>query len=161
MTITDVAKDPEARTMTITSEFGATVDRVWQLWADPRRLERWWGPPTHPATVVEHDLTPGGEVAYFVTGPDGERRQGWWRVVAVDPPHHLAFELRDPDIPTITMTVSIRDRDGGGSSMVIEAAFPSGEAMDQLLLMGFEGGLSAAVGQIDALLPELTADLDR
>jgi uncharacterized protein YndB with AHSA1/START domain len=110
---------------------------------------------------LQHDLSAGGKVAYFVTGPDGVRRQGWWHVLAVDPPHRLAFELCDPDIPRITMTVSIHDRAGGGSSMVIEAAFPSGEAMDRLLLMGFEGGLSAAVGQIDALLPELTADLDR
>ena len=46
--------------MTITAEFDATVERSWQLWADPRQLERWWGPPTYPATVVEHDLVPGG-----------------------------------------------------------------------------------------------------
>ena len=73
MTITSVQKDPDARTMTITADFDASVDRVWQLWADPRQLERWWGPPTHPATVVDHDLSPGGKVSYFVTGPDGQR----------------------------------------------------------------------------------------
>ena len=51
MTVTNVHKDPEALTMTITAEFDAPVERVWQLWADPRQLERWWGPPTYPATV--------------------------------------------------------------------------------------------------------------
>ena len=60
MTVTNVHKDPDARTMTITAEFDAPVERVWQMWADPRQLERWWGPPTYPATFVDHDLSPGG-----------------------------------------------------------------------------------------------------
>jgi uncharacterized protein YndB with AHSA1/START domain len=152
---TSVTKDPAARTMTITSQYQASVEQVWRLWADPSRLERWWGPPTHPATVVEHDLRPGGTVSYFVTGPDGERSPGWWRVLDVAAPRRLSFELGDPRIPTLTVDVSIDDRHEGGTSlviMVIEVTFPSGEAMDQLLVMGFEEGLSAAVAQVDAVL---------
>ena len=89
MTVTDVRKDPEALTLTITSEFDAGVDRVWQLWADPRRLERWWGPPTYPSTFVDHDLTPGGRVTYYMTGPEGDQARGWWKVLAVEAPHRL------------------------------------------------------------------------
>ena len=62
MTVTAVDKDPTTRTMRITAEFDAPVERVWQLWSDPRLLERWWGPPTYPATFDEHDLTPGGTI---------------------------------------------------------------------------------------------------
>ena len=51
MTVT-VRKDPSSRTMTLEAEFDASPERVWQLWADPRQLERWWGPPTYPATVT-------------------------------------------------------------------------------------------------------------
>ena len=51
MTVTAVRKDPDALTMTLTAEFDASPERVWELWADPRQLERWWGPPTYPATV--------------------------------------------------------------------------------------------------------------
>ncbi len=76
MPVTDVRKDPEARTMTITARYDAPVDRVWQIWNDARQLERWWGPPTHPATVVDHDLAPGGGVSYFMTGPEGEKYHG-------------------------------------------------------------------------------------
>ena len=50
MTVTAVRKDPQALTMTVEAEFAASPERVWQLWADPRQLERWWGPPTYPAT---------------------------------------------------------------------------------------------------------------
>ena len=41
MTVTAVRKDPQALTMTIDAEFDAPPERVWQLWADPRQLERW------------------------------------------------------------------------------------------------------------------------
>ena len=48
MTVKSVQKDPKALTMTVTAELDATVERSWQLWADPRQLERWWGPPDVP-----------------------------------------------------------------------------------------------------------------
>ena len=60
MTVKDVKKDPATLTMVVTAEFNAPIERVWQLWADPRQLERWWGPPTYPATFVDHNLVPGG-----------------------------------------------------------------------------------------------------
>ena len=75
MTVTAVRKDPEALTMTVDAEFDASPERVWQLWADPRQLERWWGPPTYPATFTAHDLAPGGRVEYHMTGPEGDQPQ--------------------------------------------------------------------------------------
>ena len=38
--------------------------------------------------------------------------------------------------------------------MSIESSFPNTEAMDQVLAMGMEEGLTQAVGQIDAILAE-------
>src|ERR687895_2709049 len=92
MPVTDVEHDLDARTLTITAEFAAPVERIWQVYADPRQLEKVWGPPTYPATVVDHDLTPGGRVTYFMTGPEGDQSRGWWRVLTIEAPHHLEFE---------------------------------------------------------------------
>jgi uncharacterized protein YndB with AHSA1/START domain len=162
MTVMSVSKDPEALTMTISAELDATVERAWQLWADPRQLERWWGPPTYPATVVDHDLTAGGRVTYFMTGPDGDKAQGWWQILAVEPPNRL--ELKDgfaddsgsPNdaMPTMTMVVTLTARDGGGTLMTIETQFPSHEAMEQLVSMGMDEGMAAALGQIAGILAE-------
>jgi uncharacterized protein YndB with AHSA1/START domain len=160
MTVTDINKDPAALTMTVTCEYDASVDKVWQLWADPRQLERWWGPPTYPATFVDHDLSPGGRVNYFMTGPDGDKAGGWWRVVAVDPPNRLEVEdgfaddtgQPNPDMPTNQFIVTVSERAEGGTRMQIVSKFPSEEAMEQMISMGMEEGLAAALGQIDALL---------
>ena len=160
MIVATVRKDPEALNMTIISELDATVERAWQLWSDPRQLERWWGPPTYPATVVDHDLAVGGRVTYFMTAPTGERFHGWWEVLAVDPPTRL--ELKDgfadeegtPNdaMPTTTTVVSLTERERGGTVMAIETKFPSLAAMEQLAEMGMEEGIVAALGQIPEIL---------
>ncbi len=163
MSVTDVRKDPEALTMTLTARFDACVEQVWQLWQDPRKLERWWGPPTYPATMVEHDLSPGGKVSYFMTSPEGEQYHGWWLITAVEAPHRLTFEDGFADgegTPNAAMPITITEvrlaDDGGGTTMTIETHFPSLEAMQQLTQMGMEEGLTLAVGQMDALLADIT-----
>jgi len=160
VTVTSVVKDPIARTLTITARFDASIGRVWQVWSDPRQLERWWGPPTYPATVIEHDLTPGGTVAYAMTGPEGDRHGGWWRVRSVEPPHALEFDSGvadadgnpDPDTPAGVIRVALSELAGGGTQMVITTQCASDEAMEWLLATGTDAGMTAAVGQIDELL---------
>ena len=160
MPVISVVKDAQARTMTVTARFDAPIGRVWQVWSDPRQLERWWGPPMYPATVTEHDLAPGGTVAYAMTGPEGDRHRGWWRVRVVDPPHKLEFEdgfadadgNPSPNMPTAVIRVALSEQPGGGTQMVVTTAWASDEAMEQMLATGMEAGMTAAVGQIDALL---------
>ena len=160
MTVTAIQKDTELLTMSITTELDAPVARAWELWSDPRQLERWWGPPTYPATFTEHDLTPGGRCSYFMTGPDGDQPHGWWQITAVDPPHRLEFDdgfadehgVPNADLPVMAMRVDLSERTGGGSSMTIVSRFASVEAMEQILEMGAEEGIRAAINQIDGIL---------
>ena len=160
MSVTSVQKNPEALTMSITATFDAPVDQVWRVWADPRQLERWWGPPTYPATVLDHELTPGGHVTYFMTGPEGDQHRGWWRVLAVEPPHRLEFENGfadsagepDPAMPTMIVRVALSELEDGVTTMLIETAFPTLAAMEKMIEMGMEEGMTLAVGQIDGLL---------
>ena len=74
MPVTDVTNDAEALTMTLTAEFDAPLSRVWQLYADPRQLEKWWNPPGYPLTIVDHDLSVGGFVRAVVISPEGGLR---------------------------------------------------------------------------------------
>jgi uncharacterized protein YndB with AHSA1/START domain len=149
MAVTDVRKDLEALTMFVDSEFDAPPERIWQLWEDPRQLERWWGPPTYPATFDKHTgLVPGAFIAYHMTGPEGDHR-----LVIRD---GFADESGDknPELPDGLMRVSIDDIGGGRTRMTIANIFPSLEAMEQLLAMGQEEGMKQAVNQIDGILAE-------
>ncbi len=162
MTVTAVEKNREDLSMTLTAEFDATPERVWQLWADPRQLERWWGPPTYPATFTRHSLTPGSRVEYHMTGPEGDQPKGYWDVVEVQAPHRLVVKdgfanddgTPNEEFPTGEMRVTVEEIDSGRTRMSILSTFPSAEAMEQLLAMGQEEGMKQAVGQIDAILAE-------
>ena len=98
MPVTDITKDLDNRTLTITADFTAPVERVWQVYADPRRLERVWGPPTYPATFHAHALEPGGRMNYVMTGPEGDQHAGFWDITAVDEPNSFdyAYSLDAP-----------------------------------------------------------------
>ena len=163
MTVIAVDRDPVALTLTIVAEFVATAERVWQVWADPRQLERWWGPPGYPATVVDHDLSAGGRVAFYMTGPNGERLNGWWRVISVDPPRSLEFEdgcaddsgQPSDELPATSVEVRLIET-SGKTTMTVTTRFNSIADMEQLLGMGKGDGTRLAIGQIDAVLADTT-----
>lgn len=163
MSITSITKDAAALTMTIVAEFDHPVERVWRLWEDPRKLERWWGPPGYPATFTDFDLSPGGRVAYYMTGPEGERHGGWWRVTDVAAPSSLAIDdgfaddqgNPSADMPVMKMRVDLAARDGGGTVMTMVTAFPDEAAMQLVIEMGMEEGISMAMGQMEPILAEM------
>ena len=160
MSVTNIEKDVERLTMTVTAEHDVSADRAWQLWGDPRQLERWWGPPTYPATVLDHSLSPGGRVSYLMTGPEGDQHRGYWDVLESAAPRHLLIRDGFADasgtpidaMPQTHMRVGISDRAAGGVTVTIESQFPSLDAMEQLMAMGMDEGMRAAMGQIDDVL---------
>ncbi len=165
MTVTKVDKNPETRTMVITAEFAASVADVWRLWADPRLLERWWGPPGFPATFEHHDLAPGGTISYFMPGPDGvERFDGTWTVVEVDAPTRLVVEdavIDDDGTPSDGNSMTRMEIDievvGDRTRMVLTTHFDSLEGMERAVATGVVEGMTSCMSQIDALLTEVTS----
>lgn len=159
MTVMDTTKDTEALTLAFVTEFDAPVDRVWQVWEDPRQLERWWGPPSWPATFDEHRFEVGGGAQYSMTGPDGEKAHGWWEITAIDAPHRLEFDdgfahadgSRDDSIEPIHAVITL-EAIGDRTRMTSTTRFVSAEQLEQMSAMGMEEGMREALGQIDALV---------
>jgi uncharacterized protein YndB with AHSA1/START domain len=161
MSVISSTKNLEALSLTLVAEFNAGVERVWQLWEDPRQLERWWGPPTYPATFERFDFEPGGKAGYYMTGPEGEKARGWWRFTAIQAPNRLEFDdgFADDDgapveaIGTGHATVTLEEI-GDRTRMTILSTFESEEQMNNMVEMGMEEGMKDAVGQIDAIIAE-------
>ncbi|WP_211882544.1 SRPBCC family protein [Pseudarthrobacter albicanus] len=161
MTVISSVKNLEALSLTLVAEFDAGVERVWQVWEDPRQLERWWGPPAWPATFDRLDFVPGGKASYYMTGPEGEKSRGWWLITAVEAPHRLEFddgfadENGNPvgDMGTTHGVVTL-EAIGDRTRMTIMSTFEAEEQMEQILAMGMEEGMKEAIGQIDAILTE-------
>ncbi|MDO5498294.1 MAG: SRPBCC domain-containing protein [Propionibacteriaceae bacterium] len=163
MPVTAVHHDLDTLTLTITAEFAAPVERIWQIYADPRQLEKIWGPPTHPATFVDHELAPGGRMTYYMTGPEGEKYPGYWEVVSVDEPHGFTFrdgfadqDLKpDPNLPvgTTQCRFTAVDTDAGpGCRAEFVSRYEDAAALQQVLDMGAAEGSRLAINQIDDLV---------
>ncbi|OYN96160.1 uncharacterized protein YndB with AHSA1/START domain [Propionibacteriaceae bacterium ES.041] len=162
MPVTDITKNTDDNSITITAEFEAPLARVWQLYADPRQLERVWGPPTHPATFVEHELRPGSRTTYYMTGPEGEKYAGYWRITEVDEPNSFTFAdgFADPedfspntDLPE-SQNVYRFESTADGTRVTFLSSYATKEALEQVLAMGMEEGATQAINQIDAFLAQ-------
>ncbi len=160
MPVTDVQHDLDALTLTITADFAAPVDRVWEVYADPRQLERVWGPPTHPATFVDHELAPGGRMTYYLTTPEGEHYYAYWNITTVDRPDGFSFTdgfalddsfTPDPDMPESSQDYRFVETDGTTRATFV-SSYATAEALRTVLAMGVVEGASSALNQIDDLL---------
>ena len=118
-----------------------------------------WGPPTYPATVVDHDLTPGGRVHYYMTSPEGTKYPGYWHIIEADEPASLVFQAGiarqdftpDPTMPGSTNRYSFTAHDRGTQAIYL-STYPTAEALETALEMGVDKGTAAAIGQIDDLI---------
>jgi uncharacterized protein YndB with AHSA1/START domain len=161
MSVTGVQNDPQNLTLTVTAELDASPERVWQLWADPRQFERWWGAPGYPAKATAFDLRTGGKVEFHLSGPDGDTPNNVWEVLEAD--HSRRLVLRDAivdenDVPVdegpSTFIVRFEPIEAGRTRMSIESKFPSAEALKVALDMDMDKMLEWNVGQMEAILAE-------
>jgi uncharacterized protein YndB with AHSA1/START domain len=159
MTVVSTTKDTDTMKLVFVAEFDAPPERVWQVWEDPRLLERWWGPPGYPATFVRHEFCAEGQSRYFMTAPDGKKSHGFWRIVEIDEPHSLEIDNGlagadgepDPNLPPGRASVTFEPVEGK-TRMTVTNQFLSIEQMETMLGMGMAEGMAMALGQIDGLL---------
>jgi uncharacterized protein YndB with AHSA1/START domain len=150
--------DPKNLSMTLTAEFDAAPEQVWSLWADPRKLERWYGPEPYPAIFTRYEFMPGGQCRYYMTGPDDFLHHGWWRIDALAAPSRIEFVngLAGDDgepVPGLEPVAGIVtfEPTATGTRMTVRCQFADAEQMEQLA-MGMQEGMRIAIGQIAALL---------
>jgi len=159
MPVIDVSHDPKTLTLTISAEFPVPVQRIWDLYADPRQLERIWGPPSHPATFVDHSLKVGARTTYYMTSPEGERYCGYWVLTHIDAPNGFEFDdgfadadfNPNPDMP-VSKNVFTFDAIESGTRATYVSTYATEEALQQVLAMGVVEGATSAINQIDALV---------
>jgi uncharacterized protein YndB with AHSA1/START domain len=164
MPVTSVAQDLDQLTLTVVADFAVPVGRLWDAYSDPRQIERFWGPPTYPATFLRHDAAAGGRSVYLMTGPEGDKHFGCWEWISVDAP--VSFEVADSfanekgeptnELPTSRIAFAFEATEGG-SRLTTTSHFDSTQDLEQLLGMGMLEGMRQAMGQIDAVLSDLAA----
>jgi uncharacterized protein YndB with AHSA1/START domain len=155
-------KDETARKVTVVRAFDAPVEQVWKSWTDTAILDTWWAPKPWKAETKSMDFKPGGTWLYAMRGPAGEVH--WSRVdfTEVDPGKSFralsSFCDENGNISKDMGTAewfNIFSATANGSSVQVIISFPTDAAMKLLLEMGFEGGFTMGLENLDAVLENL------
>ncbi len=161
MNTTEIKKDLPNRKLTVTRRFNAPINKVWNAWTDPALLEKWWGPKPWTAVTKSMDFKAGGLWLYKMTGPDGEGQ--WCRVDihTVDAPNGFTSTATFSDENGIKTGTFPEGHwkvqfitDGDGTRVETTLTFDDIADMEQLVAMGFEGGFSMGLNQLEELLAE-------
>jgi uncharacterized protein YndB with AHSA1/START domain len=156
MPLTSVTKDPATLTLTVVGDYPVPRQRLWDAFADPRQLERFWGPPAFPATFTRHDFKVGGRAEYFLTLPEGQKWSGSWKFTVVNPISSFEAHDGEDNAEDANMPASMKfafEATPTGSRLLIVTHFSSIAAMEETI-PGMEQGLRAAMPQLDAVLAE-------
>ncbi len=83
----------------------APRERVWEAYADPKRLALWWGPKGFTNTFQKFDFKPGGYWRFVMRGSNGTDHPNESRFVEIVKPERIILDhLVDPKFrATITL----------------------------------------------------------
>jgi uncharacterized protein YndB with AHSA1/START domain len=162
MPVTSVTTDRETLSITLVAEFPVPVERLWGAFADPRKLERFWGPPGYPATFGTYDFRPGGIAHYWMTSPAGERYYGRWDFTEVEEPHRIvaldSFADAQGEVDASTGTGRMTftfESTPQGSRYTAVSTNDTLEDLEKVLAMGQVEGMTEAIAQLDTVLADL------
>ncbi len=164
-TPTDTPADCLGQEFTITREFAAPRELVFQTWTDAKHVAQWWSPKGFTNPVCEWDARPGGDIYVVMHAPNGVRYPmgGQFREVvaperlvlttgALDEKGNLMFEL----LHTVTFveengqtTITIRSR-------VIKTSPGAGKYIG-----GFEAGMSQSLERLAGRIENLPLVVER
>jgi uncharacterized protein YndB with AHSA1/START domain len=88
-----------------------TPQQIFEAFARPELLSRWWGPNGFTNTFEVFEFKPGGDWKFVMHGPDGTNYQNENVFVRVDPPSTLV--IQHVSAPRFVLTVMLAAHEGG------------------------------------------------
>lgn len=154
----DFTVDKEAKTITVTREFAAEVDMVWDAYTKAEILDQWWAPKPWKARTKSMNFTVGGSWLYAMVGPAGEEHWAVARYTTIVPQQKFVgvdgFTDADGNInkemPESTWEVTFSPK-GDHTMVQIHITYPSLEQLETTIKMGFKEGLGMAMENLDAI----------
>lgn len=100
---------PQTETLVVRRIIGASPERLFEAWTQPKQLLLWWGPQDVECTSAELELKVGGSYRIDNRLPDGQIISIVGEFETIDPPRELAFSWRiENQLPTTNERVSVR-----------------------------------------------------
>jgi uncharacterized protein YndB with AHSA1/START domain len=156
----DFTVDKSTKTVSITREFAAELPLVWDAFTKQEILDQWWAP--HPwASKTKHmDFKVGGRRFYAMVSPEGLERWSIQEYTSISPTTNFkmlnvfADKDENPEWPGSEWDLNFTG-ENEKTKVSITIYNESLERMEQMIEMGFQGGFTMIMKNLDNLLPTL------
>ena len=158
---TNVVKDLKEKSILVSREFNAPLEKVWRAYTESQLLDLWWGPSPWRAETKTMNFTVGGYWLYAMVSPENEKSYGRMNYTAIEP--HKFFELEDSfcdengvvntELP-VSRGKTVFTETANGTLVEFKISYQTEAEVLQLVEMGFEEGISMCIEQLVALFKE-------
>ena len=153
--------DKAAKTVFITREFAADLSLVWDAFTTAEILDQWVAPKPFTAKTKFMDFKVGGKRFYAMIDPEG--KEGWiiQKYISITPKTNFkmfnAFADKDenPQLPGSEWDYNFSEQNGT-TKVSITIYNESLARMEMMIEMGFQGGYTATLKNLENLLATLS-----
>ena len=90
--VVNLSAEEQSRTVVSTRVIDAAITDVFDAYANPGKLVRWWGPHGFTLTTESIDLAEGGHWRFVFHGPDGRDYKNHIVFETIEAPHRFAID---------------------------------------------------------------------
>ena len=152
--------DKETKTVSITREFAAELDLVWDAYTKPELLDQWWAPKPLMSRTKVMDFKVGGRRFYAMVMPDGAERWSVQKYTSITPKTNFKFfnAFADADenleLPGSDWDLNFSEQNGT-TKVSISIYNESLERLERMIEFGFREGTMMQLSNLEELLETL------
>jgi uncharacterized protein YndB with AHSA1/START domain len=156
---TEVIKNFKEKSIIVSREFDAPIEKVWQAYTDCKLLDQWWGPSPWRAETKRMNFKAGGYWLYAMVGPEGEKHWARMNYLTID--HLKGFDIEDvfcdeegnvnSDLPVSRGRMSFH-KTANGTKVEFAMTYATETDVQKIVEMGFEQGITVCLDQLEQLL---------
>ena len=156
----DFTVDKTTKTVFVNREFAAELSLVWDAFTKPEILDQWWAPKPWVSKTKFMDFKAGGRRFYAMVSPEGQERWSIQKYTSISPKTNFkyfnAFADKDenPQLPGSDWDYNFSEQNGK-TKVSITIYNESLERMEKMIEMGFQGGFTMGLQQLNDLLVTL------
>jgi len=153
----DFTVDKTTKTVLINREFDAELSLVWDAFTKQEILDQWWAPKPWASKTKIMNFEVGGRRFYAMVSPEGQERWSIQKFTSISPKTNFkmsnAFADKDenPELPGSDWDLNFSEQNGT-TKVSITIKNESLARLEKMIEMGFQGGFTMGLQQLDELL---------
>lgn len=158
----DFTVDKATKTVFVNREFAAGLSLVWDAFTKQEILDQWWAPKPWASKTKFMDFKVGGRRFYAMVSPEGQEHWSIQKFTSISPKTNFkmsnAFADKDenPELPGSDWDLNFSEQNGPDSYRVTKVSISikneSLARLEKMIEMGFQGGFTMGLQQLDDLL---------